>query len=212
MRGSRFLQFGGWTMLLLAAASPAAAQFGSHSGISTERTYTGRGAFDDLNAFGQCYASKQTKDALKLLATQPGSVDEARVYKTLFSKDQFCLGDLSGLGVPWKFVRGAIAEGMYARKMPVPADLVANHSMTREQVRSVMDTAVCYANQHAAEARALVETTKPGTKEEAAAVDALEANFTACLPANIPQRVQIDTILLRYRIAEALWRLGMVHS
>jgi hypothetical protein len=198
--------------LLFAAASPAVAQFGSHSGISTERTYAGRGAYDDLNAFGQCYASKQTKDALKLLGTEAGSVDEARVYKVLFSKDQFCLGDLSGLGVPWKFVRGAIAEGMYARKMPVPSPMGAPRSMTREQVRSVMDAAICYADRHPAAARSLVETTKPGTKEESVAIDALESDFTACLPPNIPQKVQIDTILLRYRIAEAMWRLGMVHS
>jgi hypothetical protein len=199
--------------MLLVAASPAAAQMGGgHSGFSTERIFTGRGAYDDLNAFGACYASKQTSDALKLLRTEAGSVDEANVYKVLFSKDQFCLGDLSGLGVPWKLVRGAIAEGMYARKMPLPAGFAAPRAMTREQVKSVMDAAICYVSQHPSDARALIETTKPGTKEEVAAVDAFEANFAACLPPNIPQQVQIDTILLRYRIAEAMWRLGMVHS
>lgn len=209
MRRLRICQF----VALLAAASPAAAQIGGgHSGISTQQTYTGRMAFDDLNAFGQCFATKQTADALKLIGTETGSVDEARVYKALFSKEQFCLGDLSGLGVPWKFVRGAIAEGMYVRKMPLPAQFAASHSMPREQVKSVMDAAICYTSQHPAEARALVETTRPATKEETAAVHALEPDFAACLPANIPQQVQIDTILLRYRIAEALWRLGMVHS
>jgi hypothetical protein len=62
MKRSRFCQLAGWPTLLFAAASPAVAQFGSHSGISTERTYAGRGAYDDLNAFGQCYALKQTKE------------------------------------------------------------------------------------------------------------------------------------------------------
>jgi hypothetical protein len=84
--------------------------------------------------------------------------------------------------------------------------------MTRDKVQSIMDAAICYANAHPTEARALVETTKPGTKQEAAAIAALEADFAACLPANIPQKVQIDTILLRYRIAEALWRLGLAHG
>jgi len=209
MRRLRWIQF----IALLAMPIAAVAQIGSgHSGFSTEQTYTGRMAFDDLNAFGECFATKQTDDALKLVGTDAGSVDEARVYKALFSKEQFCLGDLSGLGVPWKFVRGAIAEGLYKRKVSLPASFAANHSMTREKVQSVMDAAICYANAHPAEARALVETTRPGTKQEAAAVAAMEADFVACLPANIPQQVQIDTILLRYRIAEALWRLGLVHS
>ena len=80
----------------LAAASPAAAQNqygGGHSGITTEYTYTGSGAWKDLNSFGACFAKRQTKDALKLVQTDAGSADEARVYKALFSKEQYCLGE-----------------------------------------------------------------------------------------------------------------------
>lgn len=199
----------------LAAASPAAAQNqygGGHSGITTEYTYSGRGVWKDLNSFGSCFAKRQTKDALKLVQTDAGSADEARVYKALFSKEQYCLGDLSGLSVPWKFVRGAVAEGFYSERVPLPAALAAPQQMPREKVQSVMDAAVCYASRHPADARRLIEMTNPDSNEEANAIEALQPDFGACLPPNLPQKVAIDGILLRYRIAEALWRLGMVHN
>jgi hypothetical protein len=197
---------------LLAVPSMASAQYGSHSGISTEYSFGGRMVYDELDAFGTCFATKQTRDALRLVGTEAASVDEARVYKQLFSKEQFCLGDLAGLHVPWRFVRGAVGEGLYTGKVPVPASFVAPPSMPAAKVQSVMDAAICYAAAHTADARRLIEATKPGSREETAAIDALKPDFVACLPPNMPAGFRIDTILLRYRIAEALWRLGQVHS
>jgi hypothetical protein len=198
---------------LLAIPSVAAAQFGGgHSGTSTEWSFGGRIAFDELNSFGECFASKQTKDAVRLVSTEAGSGDEARVYKELFSKEQFCLGNLSGLRVPWRLVRGAIGEGFYARRLQVPAELALPRDLPPAKVQSVMDAATCYAGKHPDDARSLVETTKPASKEEAAAFEAHWADFEACLPANMPKGYQFDTLLLRYRIAEALWRQGWVHS
>jgi hypothetical protein len=210
MKNIRLLQ----CIALLAASSSAAAQFdpGSHSGTSTERTYTGRGIFDDLSEFGGCFASKESKDALRLVDTPPGSAEEARVYKELFSKDQFCLGDLNWMSVHWQYVRGAIGEGFYARKVSLPPALAAPHGLPPEKVQSVMDAAICYADKHPSEARALIETTKPETKEESAAMQALWPNFEACLPPNMPKGYKFDPLLVRYRIAEALWRLGWAHS
>jgi len=210
MRGVAYLVLGA----ALAMPSAALAQYGpgSHSGISTEITYTGRGALDDLNSFGGCFATKQTKDALRLVGTQAGSVEEAKVYKALFSKEQFCIGDLSSLSVPWKYVRGAVGEGLYYERVAVPPAFAAPQNMPRDKVQSFMDAAICYASQHQADARALVEKTKPATKEESAAIEALSPNFSACLPPNMPAGFQIDNVLLRYRIAEALWRLGVVRQ
>jgi hypothetical protein len=211
MKSVRFFQ----CVALLAASSSAAAQFApgnGQSGTSTEQTFTGRGGWDDLAEFGGCFAARQTQDALKLLATSPGSTDEARVYKQLFSKDQFCLGDLNGISVRWQYVRGAVGEGFYARKVALPAALAAPHSLQPEKVQSVMDAAICYVDKNTPEARSLIETTRPETKEESAAIDALWPHFEACLPSNIPAGYKFDRHLLRYRIAEALWRLGWVHS
>jgi hypothetical protein len=199
---------------LLAMPSAALAQYGpgSHSGTSTEWTFSGRGALDDLNTFGACFATRQTKDALRLVGTEAGSADEARVYKALFSKEQFCLGNLSGLSAPWKYVRGAVGEGFYHERVPVPAGFAASHDVAPEKVQSFMDAAVCYAARHSADAQQLIDQTKPGTKEEAVAIDALWSNFTACLPPNMPTGFQIENVVLRYRIAEALWRLGVVRQ
>jgi hypothetical protein len=198
---------------LLSLPTLAAAQIaGGRSGVSTIHSFNGRMAFDDLNAFGECFASSQTKDAIRLVSTEAGSVDEARVYKELFSKEQFCIGDLLSLQVPWRLVRGAVAEGFYARRMPPPANLALPRDLPPEKVQSVMDAATCYVGKHPVDARALVETTKPASKEESAAFDALWSNFEACLPANMPKNYQFDELLLRYRFAEALWRQGRVHD
>jgi hypothetical protein len=198
---------------LIAIPSMAAAQIApGQSGISTEQTYSGRGAFDDLNAFGECFAAKQTKDATRLVSTPAGSVEEARVYKELFSKEQACLGDLNWLSVPWQYVRGAVGEGFYARAVAVPQQLALPRDLPPEKVQSVMDAATCYAGKHPEDARALVEKTKPETKEESAVLDAHWADLEACLPPNMPAGYKFDTVLLRYRIAEALWREGWVHS
>lgn len=202
-----------FALALLAMPSLAAAQIGGgHSGISTEYAFSSRQAYDDLNAFGACFATRQTSDALKLLRTEPDSADEARVYKQLFSNEQYCLGDLSGLSVPWQYVRGSVAEGFYDRKLPVAPAFAAPTALPADKVRSVMDAALCYAGSHSAEARRLIEATKPATTEEAAAFEAIWKDFEACLPANMPAGYRFDTLLLRYRIAEALWRQGQVHS
>jgi len=199
---------------LLVMSSPAAAQIaGGRSGSSTERVISGgREVWDDLNAFGECYASKQTKDAIRLVTPEAGSADEARVYKALFGKDQYCLGDLSGLSVPWQLVRGSVGEGFYSRRVPLPPNLAFPRDLAPDKVKSVMDAATCYAGRHPDEARALIEKTKPDSKEQSAAFDAHWAHFEACLPANMPKGFKFDTLLLRYRIAEALWRMGWVHS
>ena len=198
--------------VLLAVPSMALAQIApGHSGISTEQTYSGRGAFDDLNAFGRCFAVQQTKDATRLISTPPGSADEARVYKALFSKEQGCLGDLNWLSVPWQYVRGAVGEGFYARGAPVPPDLALPRDLAPEKVQSVMDAATCYVGRHPDDARTLIDSTKPATKEEMAAFDAHWTELEACLPPNMPAGYKFDTVLLRYRIAEALWREGWTH-
>jgi hypothetical protein len=193
---------------LVAVAAMASAQIGGgHSGISTEWSFGGRIAFDELNAFGQCFASKQGNDALKLISTEPGSVEEARVYKQLFSNEQACLGDLAGLNVPWQYVRGAVAEGYYTRHLAVPPKLALPRDLEPAKVQPVMDAATCYAGKHPADATALIAT-KPASKEQAAVLDAHWTEFEACLPANMPAGYKFDTLLLRYRIAEALWREG----
>jgi len=166
---------------------------------------------DTLSDYGKCYASTERKDALKLVATRPGSVEEAQTYKQLFQKPyQSCLGSVTTLRVWHLMVRGAIAEGLYKKKIPVPANLAVAAAPAGEQVRNISDAAVCYAAAHRGEAQSLVDSTRPGTKEEYGAVSALFPGFAECIPATARKSMQLDTTLVRFRIAEALWRLGMV--
>ena len=210
---SKLLATAVFAALLLVPTVASAQMAPGRSGSSTERVIIGgREVWDDLNAFGQCFAARQTSDAIRLVTPEAGSAEEARVYKALFRKETPCLGDLAGLTVPWQLVRGAIGEGFYTRRVPLPPNLAFPRDLAPDKVKSVMDAATCYAGRHPAEARALIEKTKPESKEETAAFKALWSNFGACLPPNMPKDFKFDTLLLRYRIAEALWRMGWVHS
>jgi hypothetical protein len=197
---------------LLALPSAATAQYdpGSRSSISTIRSLGSKEVWDSLIVFGSCYASSQRAKAFRFVATEPGTADEARAYKALFrNSDEPCLGDVTDLTINYQFVRGAIAEGLYLKRVPVPANLAAR-PIAREQVQSVLQTAICYASQNPAEARWLIENTSPASKKEDERISALWPRFEACLPPKMPQSFRIDTTLLRFRIAEAMWRLGMV--
>lgn len=207
---NRLLQFAS----LLALPSAVTAQYnpGSQMSTSTTRTLGEKEFWDSLSIFGSCYASSERAKALRFVTTEPGSVDEARTYKVLFSNsDELCLGDVSEMSAPYQLVRGAIAEGLYAERIPVPPNLAAR-PIARESVQSVLQTANCYASQNPAEARWLIDYTSPGSKKEDEAITRLKPRFVACLPPNLPRSFSIDTTLLRFRIAEALWRLGMVRG
>jgi len=196
---------------LAGVPSVAAAQYdpGGRYVITTVQTMGAKETWDSLWVFGSCYAGSERAKALKFVATEPGSPEEARTYKQLFTNsDEYCLGDVTWMRIPYKYVRGAIAEGLYSKRIPVPPQLAAK-PIARENVKSIIETAICYAAQNPAEAQALIQNSAPASKKEAEAIMSLESRFAACLPPNMPPGFQIDATLLRFRIAEALWRLGM---
>jgi len=201
--------------LLAAVPTAAPAQYDPGSGRSVITTIHGMGGkevWDSLWVFGECYAGSERSKALKFVSTEPSTVEEARTYKALFTNsDEYCLGNVTWMSIPYKYVRGAIAEGLYAKRVPVPPSLAAK-PIARENVKSIMETAICYAAQNPAEAQALIQNTTPGSKKEDEAIAALTPHFIACLPPNMPPGFQIDGTLLRFRVAEALWRLGVVHQ
>ena len=201
-------------MTLVLASSPSSAQVApGRSGTSSAYTITGQQVWNELASFGSCYASSEQENALKLVSTPAGTIEEAKVYKALFtSADQGCLGDLSSMSVPWQYVRGAVAEGFYVKRIPVPANLAVSVAVPREDVKNFSDMAVCYVGAHSDKARALIEGTRPGSKSETAALEAMLPDLIACTPPNPANSPQFDPLIVRYRIAEALWRMGMVKS
>jgi hypothetical protein len=200
-------------LVLMAASTPALALDpleGSRSGTTTQGYIRGQEVWSSLGDFGRCYAASERKDALRLVATRPGSVEEAQTYKELFGKsDQSCLGSITELRVSYLMVRGAIAEGLYKKKVLVPQELAVAAAPSVDQVRSMSDAALCYVGSHSDEARSLVNGTEPGSNKEFAAMTALFPAFAACVPPAAREKMRVEATLIRFRIAEAMWKLGM---
>src|SRR3954470_21499087 len=152
--------------LLVTASTAAAAQLAPGVSGSSSLSYSnGPEVWDDLAAFGKCYASMERKDALILVATRPGSMEELQTYKRLFRKPyQSCLASVSSMAVSPFLVRGAIAEGLYHKRIPVPATLVVTAPPSREQVQNLGDAAICYAAHHRDTTQSLVDGIGPGTQ------------------------------------------------
>jgi hypothetical protein len=187
-------------------AAPAAAQLApGRSGSSTMQYVGGEEVWRDVEAFGACYAGTERKDALKLIATEPGSRAEAETYRELFRKPyQSCLGDIVELRAPHTMIRGAIAEGLYRKGIPLPPEL-ALPAPQPAQVRNLAGAARCYVAMHPDEARRLLET-GPGSRKEHDAVVSLMPEFGKCVPEQA--KFGFAATLIRYRIAEALYRTG----
>ena len=198
----------GLTTALACGGPQAVAQIApSRSGSSTMSYLDSSEVWPILNAYGSCYATQNKADAFVLLATEPGSVEEARTYKKLFSKPyQSCLGNVVQLNISHTMVRGAIAEGLYRKGVVIPASLVIAPPAQGAKIKNLAEAARCYAASHRSEVKSLITTTKVATKEEAAAVDALMPDFTKCIPSGA-RRISVASTQVRYRLAEALLRL-----
>lgn len=185
---------------LVAIATSATAQYTR----STTKYFGSEEAMNELAAFGRCYAKRNRADALSLIATRPTSREEVQVYRKLFSGDNLvCLIPGTELNLPPAYVRGAIAEGLLRAGEGIPAGHVLPAPVAAE-VRNLSDAARCYAAGHRDQVQAVLAT-KPATKQELAAVSAAMGGFEACLPAGV--KVEFDSTVIRYRLAEALLRL-----
>lgn len=186
-------------------ASPASAQLSNGaSGSSTMRYLSNEEGLQEVVGFGDCYAKQSPEKALKLIATRPASREEALTYKSMFSKHyQSCLGDVTRLSADLALIRGAIAQGLYKRRVAVPAALMQSVPSVA-QVRNVSDAARCYVASHRAEAAAVVAETKVGSRREYDAVMKLLPDFLKCVPAGA--KAEFSATLVRLRLAEALLR------
>ena len=192
-------------------AMPAVAQIAPGlSGSSSQQNYTGQVAWDTLGEFGRCFAATNHKGSFELVSTRAGSVDEAKVYKRLFrAQNQNCLGMTNQLTVPFQMVRGAVAEGLYRKAIPVPANLLVATPPTAENVRNFGDAALCYAAANSDQIHALAKT-RVGSKAEVEAIAALLPAMSSCFPPNAQKMPEMAATLMRFRLTEALWKLGQI--
>jgi hypothetical protein len=200
----RLSSLGGVALAGLLASSASAQLSNGASGSSTMRYLSNEESLQEVVGFGDCYAKESPEKALRLIATPPASREEALTYKALFRKPfQTCLGDVSRLRAELALIRGAIAQGLYKRKVPIPATLMQPVPSVA-QVRNVSDAARCYVAAHAEEARRVVAETKVGSRREHDEVVKLMPDFFKCVPPGA--NVQLTATLVRLRLAEALLR------
>ncbi|MFL6845846.1 MAG: hypothetical protein ACJ8ER_13290 [Allosphingosinicella sp.] len=188
------------------AAGAAPAQLATGRSGSSTMSYLGQEeVWREIGFFGLCYADQNRDEALQLIATAPGSREEALTYKKLFSKPyQSCLGDVSTLAVPLNMVRGSIAEGLLKKHVPIPASLLLA-APAPGAITTISEAARCYAVGHRTEVRGLLDTI-PGSKKEFAALVPMVSEFTRCVPPKA-RGLAFDPTQIRFRLAEALLRL-----
>lgn len=187
-------------------AQPALAQ--GRSGHSTSVQYGQEVALQVVSYFGNCFAANSTKTAFRVLATAPSSREESQIIReSVLRDDAQCLpsGTLSTQPTP---VRGAIVEGLWRKRIAVPEELKLS-APEPAAVQDLSGAARCYASRHAADAAALLET-KAGGRKEYAVVKKLLPELGKCVPGGI--QLNYPATLIRYRVAEALYRLGNVRA
>ena len=198
----------GAALVLAAVAGQASAQIAPGlSGSSSTMTFVDNGeAFRTLNAFASCYARQNTAQALELIATEPASREESTTYRRMFRRNNFaCLSEGTTLRMSMALVRGAIAEGLYKRDIALPPQLVQSPP-AHGTVRTLSEAARCIAAARRERVQALVEGTRPGSREEYEALISLAADLPPCLPETARIR-RFDPTQIRFRLAEALWRM-----
>ncbi len=187
----------------LSLTAAASAQAPSRSGMSTSGPLTNVRAFGDLTALGICVARTQRRDALAVIATEPGSPEEDRVMRqSIYGERTTCMFGGTRMSMSSIYARGAIAEGLL-RSDGVPAEYVLPAPAAAE-VRDLHGVARCYASGHRNEVRALLQT-PAGTPEEVAAVRTIWDDFRTCMP-NF--NVRLNAPWIRFLLAEALLRLA----
>lgn len=160
-----------------------------------------------LRVFGACFARNNRPQAFTLLATEPGSAAEAQASRQMFRDGpQDCMGYTRRMRAPISLLRGAIAEGLMKRHIPIPADLVAPAPAPGAQLRSAGDAARCYAAAHPDRVRGLLATPL-GSRREAETIAAIvNGGLSRCLPEGAGPQTPHPT-RLRYALVEALLRL-----
>lgn len=183
----------------LLCAGDANAQTGS---AMSETQMANMKPFRELQAFGDCLARAQKKPSLDIIATEPGSREEAKLLKRyVYGEHTMCMFGGTNMTMPAVFARGAVAEGLL-RQGGVPA----THrlpSVEPGKARNLHDVARCYTSTHRGEVEKLMSI-RPGGPEEVKAVAALWPDFRKCMPGF---NVRLNAPWIRFLLAEALLRL-----
>jgi len=169
-----------------------------------------------IQSFAKCAANNY--DGAELLATQPGSEEEAGVLQEF--ADRGC-GTASASPA---LLRGALAEKLFEKDFGVvgarprrdtieifrvdPSEVDGLEATARRRV-DVIGFATCAAAANVVKTSALLKTA-PGSAQEATLVKEMEPSFSPCLLEG--ERLDMGKAELRGALAEATYRLALAHT
>lgn len=196
------------TLALSLAAGPAMAQVAPGlSGSSTSQPVQMEDVWQELAHYGRCIAGQRQQEALDVLRAESGSRQEReRLGNLLGDRKTSCSHDFD-LVLPAPLFRGAIAEGLYDLRVPMPPELAWAPIPKGAPVPTFSHIARCYLPGNEARVADLVRKTGPGSRQEARAMATILPGFRACLPAEHRKR-PFNITQVRLRLAEALFRMG----
>jgi len=88
----------------------------------------------------------------------------------------------------------------------LPPNLALTPPPPGTAIRTLSEAARCYTSGHRQQVRTLIEQTQPGSRQELAALTEMAPDFFRCIPDTARGR-RFDTAQIRYRLAEALYRM-----
>lgn len=159
-----------------------------------------------LRVFGTCYARVNPAHALELIATEPGSEEERNAVRRAIRDPQNCFGYVSRVRAPYATLRGAVAEGLFRRRVAIPAALHRAPPARGTDSRNMHDSARCVAAAHGDRVRALLATAIGSRAEREAVAAFLSGPLWQCVPAEVGE-FDMSPLMARYLLAEALLRL-----
>ena len=159
-----------------------------------------------LRVFGSCYARLSTAHALELLGNEPGTQGERDAVRRAIRDPQNCFGYVSRVRAPYAWLRGAVAEGLWKRRVAIPTTLLRGAPARGTESRNIHDSARCVAAAHGDQVRALLATSIGSRGERETAEALLSGPFMRCVPPEVGALI-LSPLMVRYMLAEALLRL-----
>ena len=195
--------------LAVMVAAPASAQIApGYSGSSDGGVdYMGNEeVWQALRVFGTCYARVNAPHALELIATEPGTQAERNAVRRAIRDPQNCFGYVSRVRAPYATLRGAVAEGLWRRRVAIPTALRQAPPAPGAESRNLYEAARCVAATQGDQIRGLLATSMGSRGEREAAGALLSGPFRRCVPSEVGT-LTMSPMSIRYLLAEALLRL-----
>lgn len=170
-----------------------------------------REAAQVLQRFARCLVNRDPDLAAAVVDPPHSNADTERLaqFRRASTPMSNCLTSASSMAAGHRLMTGAFAEQLYRRRHPLlpvlgPAEsLTAMTNPDNAAFVATLDFANCLIDASAADADALVRSSI-GSRQEAAALQALSGRYAACL--NAGSTLVLNRLALRMALADQLYR------